>query len=135
MAKSLLMSTDNQNILIDTGLGNRLTAKHKRNMRTKYIQTVPAALQNLGVQAQAIDAVILTHLDWDHAAGIVERQGGHETLRYPNATHYIHGTEWLDANNPNMRTKNTYWQHNWNVLETDGTIQLVHGGETVGDAV
>lgn len=140
LATPLLVRTGEYNIVVDTGLGNRLTPKQLRNFRVEYEQTVPQALEQRGLSGDDIDIVILTHLDWDHAAGIVERsalddRGEEERLRYPRAVHVIGEIEWHDAHHPNMRSVNTYWQHNWTLLEKQGTVRLIQGGEEVAPGV
>ena len=141
LATPLLIRTGGKNIIVDTGLGNRLTPKQVRNFVVKYEETVPRALERKGLSGSDIDAVILTHLDWDHAAGIVERTGeedrelGEERLRYPNAVHVVNEAEWHDAHHPNMRSANTYWQQNWALLEAEGNVRLVRGSEEVAPGV
>lgn len=141
LATPLLIRTRDRLILIDTGLGNRLTPKQLRNFGVEYEQTVPDALAQKGLSGADIDTVILTHLDWDHAAGIVERldttmaEDEGERLRFPRAVHIIHETEWSDAHHPNLRSANTYWQHNWDLLEKEGKVRLVKGGEEVAPGV
>lgn len=130
VATPLLVQTADHNVLIDTGLGNRLSSKVVRNFRVTYTQTVPQSLRAAGLAATAINTVVLTHLDWDHAAGIAEEIDGVPRLRYPNAMHIIHKTEWEDAHNPNARSKNTYWPENWSLLSPH-QIQFVEGGEEV----
>lgn len=155
-ATPLLIRTAGRLIVIDTGLGNRLTAKQMRNFRVTYQQTVPQALCQRSIAPAEIDTVILTHLDWDHAAGIVEqvepsqaeheqpnhlsRQRGQlhpatERLRFPKATHVIGSVEWYDANHPNARSTNTYWPENWSLLVQSGRIHFVDGGEEIAPGV
>lgn len=136
VATPLLLRTQGRNILIDTGCGNRLPAKHVRNLRVEYAVSVPTAFQEAGIESGDIDTVILTHLDWDHASGIAEQgSDGIVRLRYPNASHIIHRTEWHDANNPNARSKHTYWSHNWELLAASDRIRFVTGGEEIAPGV
>lgn len=135
VATPILVRTGGQNVLIDTGLGNRLTPRQLRNFRVEYAQTVPEGLRILGIEPSAIDTVILTHLDWDHAAGIIEQSEVGEKLRYPRAVHVIGRVEWEDAIRPNLRSKNTYSDRNWWLLDPTKQIRWVEGGEEVAPGV
>lgn len=125
VATPLLVQTGNHHVVIDTGLGNRLSPKQIRNFRVSYPLTVPAAVEKAGLEPEDIDFVILTHLDWDHAAGIVEQGPDGLRLRFPKALHMINAIEWHDAHNPNSRTQNTYWAQNWELLVQSGRYELV----------
>lgn len=135
VATPLLIRTGGRRLIVDTGLGNRLTEKQMRNFRVEYVQTVPEGLAALGLAPGDIDTVILTHLDWDHAAGIVERSESGERLRYPAATHVIGAVEWEDANRPNLRSKHTYWPENWSLLAAAGRLRFALGGEALAPGV
>ncbi len=81
----LLIQSGNRNILIDTGLGNRLSAKQKRDLSTKRL-LLPVSLAELGLQDKDITDVIMTHLHFDHAGGIVTDFGTYEALTFPKHT-------------------------------------------------
>jgi glyoxylase-like metal-dependent hydrolase (beta-lactamase superfamily II) len=67
----LLVKTPDSLVLIDTGLGNKLTDKQKQIFRVIKDWDLPGDLQKIGLTRQDIDYVILTHCDFDHAGGIV----------------------------------------------------------------
>ena len=68
-----LVKTGAQNILIDTGFG----------------QTIFEKMNSLGVEAQDIDAVLITHLHGDHIGGL-QRDG---QALFPNARIYLSSPE------------------------------------------
>ncbi len=79
---AFLVKTPEHTILVDTGLGLNLL----RNM------------QSLGVAAEDVDAVLLTHMHGDHIGGL---QRGGKPL-FPNATVYLAEQEkdfWSNAEN------------------------------------
>ncbi len=70
--RSLLIKTDNLNILLEAGIGTFFSPKLKQRFgvegnTSKLLQD----LNDLGIQQTDIHAVILSHLHFDHAGGIV----------------------------------------------------------------
>ena len=76
-----LVRLDNKNILLDTGLGYK---------NENGILQIHANLSLLGIQAEEIDMVILSHLHKDHAGGVsFENEKGVRQLSFPNAVYYV----------------------------------------------
>ncbi len=124
----LLVKTPTHNIIIDTGLGNKLTAKQLAIFQVTSPWSVVADLAQIGLTRQDIDCVLLTHCDFDHAGGIVMHDAdGNEELSFPNAVHYIQKTEWEDVEHPCRRAKSTYWPENFNLLKQKGTLEIIAG--------
>ncbi|MCL2011878.1 MAG: MBL fold metallo-hydrolase [Cystobacterineae bacterium] len=59
---------------------------------------VVSALAERGIAPESIDAVLLTHLHGDHFGGLIEG----EAPRFPNATLWVHETEFLFWTNPQL---------------------------------
>ncbi|MGW8161586.1 MAG: MBL fold metallo-hydrolase [Desulfobulbales bacterium] len=132
----LLIKTPHALVLVDTGLGNKLTAKQKEIYRVIKDWTLPEELHRLGYQRHDIDYVILTHCDFDHAGGIVMHNAdGKEELTFPNAKHVIQKLEWEDALQPNIRSENSYWPQNFSRLGNTENLYLVEGNVAVCDGV
>lgn len=124
----LLVQTADHNILIDTGLGNKLTAKQQRIFTIGEPWNLPAQLTSLGLSREDIDIVLLTHCDWDHASGMVMYdEDGRLQLTFPRARHIIQRTEWQDVLHPGSRAKASYWPINTELVEKIGVIELVEG--------
>lgn len=131
----ILVRTPTGNVLIETGLGNKLTAKQKQIYRLRCAWNLPADLEAVGVNRHEIEHVILTHGDFDHAGGITMYDtSGELTLTFPNATHYIQRWEWEDVQTPNRRAANSYWAMNFagliegrNLLLVDREHEVVPG--------
>jgi glyoxylase-like metal-dependent hydrolase (beta-lactamase superfamily II) len=132
----LLVKTTDSLILIETGLGNKLTEKQKKIYRVIKDWEIPQELKKLGIKQQDINYVILTHCDYDHAGGIVMKNStGGEELTFPNARHIIQKLEWEDAMHPNIRSENTYWPQNFSKLKDSDNLQLVEGNAKVCEGV
>jgi len=124
----ILIRTGQKNILIETGLGNKLTEKQKHIYMVKEDWNVPAELADLGLSCKDIDIVILTHYDFDHAGGLVMDDGkGGYVPTFPNAKFIIQKMEWEDVLNPNKRSINTYWPINYAAIRESSQIELVEG--------
>jgi len=59
--------------------------------------TVPGALDGLGVAPEEIEVVLLTHADRDHVAGLLQDDG---SFTYPNAQHIIGFDLWDNLRQP-----------------------------------
>ncbi len=132
----ILVQTHEKNILIDSGLGNKLSEKQQRIFRVSPPWNIPKQLEQLGLSRSDIDIVILTHCDFDHAGGIIMiGENGDEELTWPKAVHIIQQDEWEDVENPCRRALSTYLPNNFAKLKTDGDIQLINGDQSICDGV
>ena len=128
----LLIKTPTMNILVDTGLGNKLTPKQQAIFKTTSPWRLLSQLASLGLSRQDIDLVILTHGDFDHAGGVVMvDEQGREEVTFAAATHLIQEAEWPDVTSPGRRSQESYWPINFNQLTKSGRIQLLHGSHQV----
>jgi glyoxylase-like metal-dependent hydrolase (beta-lactamase superfamily II) len=124
----LLIRTPDMNILVDTGLGNKLTKKQQAIFKTGSLWSLPSQLTSLGLSCHDIDLVILTHGDFDHAGGVVTvGEQEREEVTFPVAIHLIQEIEWQDVVAPGRRAQESYWPINFNQLQKNGKIQLVQG--------
>jgi glyoxylase-like metal-dependent hydrolase (beta-lactamase superfamily II) len=132
----ILVRTPTANILIDTGLGNKLTAKQKQLFRVTADWRALEELAGLGLAREEISHVIFTHCDFDHAGGAVMFGGdGQPELTWPRARHYVQRTEWEDVLSPNRRSASSYWPVNFELLGKSGVLELVDGAAEVAVGV
>lgn len=123
----LLIQSGNRNILIDTGLGNRLSAKQREIYQPSEF-LLPVSLAELGLQDKDITDVIMTHLHFDHAGGIVTDFGTYEALTFPKAHYWIQKAEWEMAKNPDELNQAAYnYEQQLSLLEQKGNITLLEG--------
>ena len=97
------------------------------------------SLEQAGFAQQDIDIVVLSHLHFDHAGGLLsEWQEGRESeLLFPNARFVVGKEHWDRANNPHFRDRASFIPHLNQLLRDSGRLELVNGDshETLGDAV
>src|SRR5215472_839589 len=83
---SVLVRTGKQNILIETGIGNKLEEKRK-----KIFEPQEKLLENLratGVAPEEIDIVINSHLHFDHCGWNTVYRNGVAVAAFPKARYY-----------------------------------------------
>lgn len=127
----LLIQTGAAKVVVDTGLGNKLTAKQRKIFAVTTDWRVEADLAALGVRRQEITHVVLTHCDFDHAGGVTMQGPEGLELTFPNAMHCIQRLEWEDVLKPNSRSKHTYWPINLDLLKDSPNLHLVQGREEI----
>jgi glyoxylase-like metal-dependent hydrolase (beta-lactamase superfamily II) len=96
-------------MICETGIGNKLSEKRARQVSLREPDEMLHALRRLGIRPDEVDAVIPTHLHWDHSGGLTRRDasGGLE-LTFKNARHFIQRSEWDYALHPDIRSQSAY---------------------------
>jgi glyoxylase-like metal-dependent hydrolase (beta-lactamase superfamily II) len=126
VAWPILIRTPRSNILIETGIGNKLDAKQKKIFRVREDWNVTDELNEIGLARDDIDYVLLTHYDFDHAGGVVMGDAGEKlTLTFSSARHVVQKTEWEDVLNPNRRSINTFWPINNELLRGNSHLMII----------
>jgi glyoxylase-like metal-dependent hydrolase (beta-lactamase superfamily II) len=120
----LLIRTPELNILVDSGLGNKLTPKQQAIFASTPWRLV-SQLALLGLSRRDIDVVILTHGDFDHAGGVVMMAEGGAEVTFPSAVYLIQEAEWEDVTAPCRRAQESYWPINFNALSASGRLRLI----------
>ncbi|MBU0947013.1 MAG: MBL fold metallo-hydrolase [Proteobacteria bacterium] len=132
----LLVKTPQHTLVIDTGLGNKLTAKQLSIFQVTSPWSVVTDLTDLGLSRDDIDLVLLTHCDFDHAGGIVMlNEEKKEELTFPRALHYVQKAEWEDVETPCHRAQSTYWAENFDLLKREGQLKIIEGDLEVGPGI
>lgn len=104
----LLIRTGLQNILVETGIGDKFDAKQNEIYRLERSQTLLGGLQELGIKPKDIDMIINTHLHFDHCGWNVREENGSLLPTFPRARYLIQRGEWEDAQNANERNRASY---------------------------
>lgn len=92
----LLLRDGSRNVLIETGCGDKWSDRDRIQFAMER-RTVVDALREEGVAPEQIHTVIVTHLHFDHAAGLTRIEGGRAIPTFPNAEVLVQRQEWLDA--------------------------------------
>ncbi len=126
---SLLIRTGKQNILVETGMGNKLPDKMVKvyGQPAKLLENLQAA----GVAPDEIDIVINTHLHFDHCGWNTIRQGDRVVPTFPKAKYYVQEGEWQHAQEQHIRDAISYISDNYNPLIKAGQMQLLRGDQEI----
>ena len=96
-------------VLCETGIGSKLSEKRALQVALREPEGLLHALGRLGIQPDEVDAVVPTHLHWDHAGGLTRRDElGALELTFPKAKHFIQRSEWDFALAPDVRSRASY---------------------------
>jgi glyoxylase-like metal-dependent hydrolase (beta-lactamase superfamily II) len=126
---SLLVRTGEHTVLIETGIGNKLSD------RMIKIYGLPAKLlENLaagGVSPDEIDIVINTHLHFDHCGWNTVRRNGQVAATFPKAKYYVQRGEWEHAREQHIRDSISYISDNYDPLIQNGQMELLVGDQEI----
>jgi glyoxylase-like metal-dependent hydrolase (beta-lactamase superfamily II) len=129
---SVLVRTGDKNILIETGIGNKLSEK----MAQIYGQ--PAGLLDslhaAGLAPEDIDVVIDSHLHFDHCGWNTVRRNGAIAATFPKAKYYAQEGEWKHAHE-NQRDGVSYFTENYDPLVESGQMQLVRENAEIAPGI
>jgi glyoxylase-like metal-dependent hydrolase (beta-lactamase superfamily II) len=135
-ARALLLISDQKKILVDVGLGEKLTEKYGEKFANKFKEmykwdqskySLSKSLHSLGLKEEDITDVILTHLHFDHAGGATIWRNGKLEPTFINAQYYIQSKNLEIARAPNVREKASYFKENFIPLEESGRLKLLNG--------
>jgi len=132
----LLVETDKQRILVDTGYGDKLSDLEFSFMCLEGDGRLLGSLAALGVEPEDIDIVINTHLHGDHCGGNTRYDDeGDLVPTFPNALYYVQRIELADAMFPNERTRAAYHRENIEPVESAGQLRVLWGDTRLTDEV
>ena len=136
----LVEGLDGRNVLFETGIG----AFFEPKLRERYgvVEDRHVLLDSLaaaGFSDADIDVVVLSHLHFDHAGGLLApwRDGEEERLLFPNARFIVGAEHWQRALHPHARDRASFIERLPQLLVDSGRLELVEGSRsrTLGDHV
>jgi glyoxylase-like metal-dependent hydrolase (beta-lactamase superfamily II) len=125
----LLLETDDKKILVDAGLGAKLSEKHREIFAVE--EKLLPELANAGVHPREITHVLLTHLHFDHCGGATFRDAdGKISPTFPNATHLVDAEHWKWAHDARAEFERpSFVPENYEMLREKGRLKLLGDGE------
>lgn len=125
---ALLIKAQGYHILVDTGIGNKCSAKFCDIYGIERRPTIESSLQKHNVSSDDIALVINTHFHFDHAGGNTRKDAsGRIYPTFSKASYFIQKGEWEAAMSPNERTKGSYLLENYEVLPDKASLTLLDG--------
>jgi len=129
--RALLASPLNgKTVLFETGIG----AFFEPKLRERYgvVEQEHVLLESLraaGFEHEDIDVVVLSHLHFDHAGGLLApwQEGRAPELLFPNATFLVSAACWDRAREPHQRDRASFINELPELLERSGRLEVVDG--------
>lgn len=138
--RALLVQEDDRTILVETGIG----AFFEPRLKERYgivedHHVLLDSLAEVGLTHEDIDVVVLTHLHFDHAGGLLSawEEGQPSTLLFPNARFITGQRHWHRAKRPHPRDQASFIPELLKLLESSGRLELIEDGQrssTLGDS-
>jgi len=131
--RALLVQEDERNILVETGIGAFFSPELKQRFGVQEERHVLLdSLAAVGLSDADIDIVVLTHLHFDHAGGLLAawQDGQPARLLFPNARFVSGRRQWQRACNPHARDKASYIPELLDLLENSGRLHLIEETES-----
>ena len=128
------------NVLFETGIG----AFFEPALRERYgvVESRHVLLESLadvGLSHEDIDVVVLSHLHFDHAGGLLAawEEGQPARLLFPHARFLVGAQHWQRALKPHPRDRASFIPELQQLLQDCGRLELVAGeySQTLGRAV
>ena len=118
-----LIETKNDLIILDTGLG------------FNNEQGEPVIHENIrkaGYDPQDVNLVLMSHLHYDHAGGMVMNKDGKVSLSFPNAEYVINRQEWETAYS---KPSKSYKTEIFDIVQRSGSIHFVEGNGHINSEI
>jgi len=126
--RALLVEDASRRILFETGIGTFFAPE----LRERYgvVETEHVLLESLaelGTSDREVDVVVLSHLHFDHAGGLLApfRPGAAPELLFPRARFVVGKTAFERAERPHLRDRASYIPELPELLRRSGRLHLI----------
>ncbi len=124
----VLARNGRQTLLVNTGYGGKFGALDRKFYAMEPGEPLLESLAALGLAPEQIDAVVLSHLHFDHAGGCTRYDPQRRlVMTFPRAQHFVGRLEWEDATSRTAPLETAYASDNFQPLEASGRLVLVDG--------
>ena len=121
---TVVVRTGKQTVLIETGIGNKQSAK-MRAIHCNH-ELLPTSLAAAGIRVEEVDVVINSHLHFDHCGwNTTLHPDGSVTPTFPNARYFAHRGEVEHGHLQLDRDRVSYLSPNYDPLIESGQMTLL----------
>ena len=132
----LLIKDGDRTILVDTGLGDWHNEKF---VRTYAVQNngfdFDTALAPFDTSSDCITDLVISHLHFDHAAGLIRNGPTGPIAAFTRARIWMQQKHWLWARLPCARDRASFLRPYIDMLDAYDCLELVDGDEQISDSV
>ena len=132
--RCLLVRDGGRTILLEAGIG----AFFEPSLKERYgvvedRHVLLDSLKEVGVAPAEVDVVVLSHLHFDHAGGVLEayKQGATPALVFPNASYVVGAEAWQRAIQPHPRDRASFIPGLTDLLAATGKLELAAGDTSI----
>jgi glyoxylase-like metal-dependent hydrolase (beta-lactamase superfamily II) len=128
----VLVRAGDQNVVIETGIGDKFDAKFQDIYDIQKSTTLPAEINQHGLALEDIHVVMNSHLHFDHCGWNTRRDGTRIVPTFPRARYYVQRGEWEHALCPTERDRASYIEEFFGAAEPqteflEGDQQVIPG--------
>jgi glyoxylase-like metal-dependent hydrolase (beta-lactamase superfamily II) len=138
--RALLVREPGRNVLLEAGIGAFFEPKLRERFGVQEDRHVLLdSLAKVGLAPEDVDVIVLSHLHFDHAGGLLTawREGEPPALAFPKASYVVSERAWERAKSPHPRDRASFIPELPGLLEATGRLEIVKAGEkskTLGPA-
>jgi len=116
-------------IITDAGVGKKMNEKLSKIYNVDHSKyDLLNGLRTVGIKAEDITDVILTHLHFDHVGGSTYYDTkGLLQLTFPNAQHHVQKRQWEWALNPSEKDAASFMKENFLPILQQDKLNLIDG--------
>ena len=130
---SLLVRDGKRTVLIETGIGSKLSEK-QQGIHKNQVQLMKS-FEAAGVAPDEVDIVINTHLHFDHCGWNTYYRDGKVVATFPRAKYFVQAGEVAHAHEQHERDRVSYLADNYDPLIASGQMTLLEGDAEIASGI
>ena len=129
----LLVRDGKQTVLIETGIGSKLSEKQQGIHKNQVL--LMKSFEQAGVAPDEVDIVINTHLHFDHCGWNTYYRDDKAVATFPRAKYFVQAGEVAHAHEQHERDRVSYLTDNYDPLIESGQMTLLEGDAEIAPGI